>query len=64
MSYPPKLNPVKKRLLDRIHAMPVPGALDLTDAEWIPSIPWLRKVPLAKLSIRAEHNKFFIFRIG
>lgn len=64
MSYPPKLNPVKKRLLERIHAMPIPGALDLTDAEWIPSDPWLRKIPGVKLSRRYEHNKFFIFRVG
>lgn len=64
MSHPPRLRPKKLRLIKRILAMPIPGALDLTDAEWIPSDPWLRKIPGVKLSRRYEHNKFFIFRIG
>lgn len=63
MSYPPKLAPFKRRLLDRIHATPIPGVLDLTGAEWIPSEPWLRKVPGVTLSVRRSHENFYLFRI-
>lgn len=59
-----KLTPIKHRLRDQLQSMPVPGVLDLTHAEWIPSDPWLRKVPGVKLSVRREHKRFYIFRIA
>lgn len=61
---PPKLKHHKRTLLDRIHAMPVPGVLDLTHADWIPSDKWLRTIPQADLSVRRTQNKTYIFRIG
>lgn len=64
MSYPPKLKPLKQRLIKRILALPIPGVLDLTGSEWIPSDPWLRKIPGVRLSKRYENNHKFIFRIG
>lgn len=64
MNRPPKLKPLKQRLIKRILAMPVPGVLDLTGEEWIPSDPWLRKIPGVRLSRRFEHDRKFLFRIG
>lgn len=63
MTRQPTLRPKKLRLLKRIGAMPVPGVLDLTGAEWIPSEPWLRKVPGVTLSVRRSHENFYLFRI-
>lgn len=55
----------KRRLLERIDAMPVPGVLDLSGAEWIPSDKWLREVPRADLSVRRpQAGKLFVFRVG
>lgn len=60
----PKLTHVKQALLDKIHMLPVPGALDLTTADWQPSDKWLRTVPRADLSVRRVNNRTYIFRIG
>ena len=60
----PKIKSGKRALLARILAMPVPGVLDLTGAEWIPSDPWLRKIPGVKLSRRYENDRKFLFRVG
>jgi hypothetical protein len=55
---------LKRRLADRIHAMPVPGVLDISTDEWKPSDPWIRKLTGVDLSVRRPQDKFYIFRIG
>lgn len=60
---PQKLTPLKIHLTQRIKALPVPGVLDITNEPWKPSDPWLRKLEGVTLSVRREHNKYFIFRI-
>ena len=64
MNRPPKLKPIKNALRERILAMPVPGIIELTQEDWRPSDPWLRKIPGVDLSVRRPNDKFYIFRIG
>ena len=64
MSRQPKLKPIKHALRERILAMPVPGIIELSETEWRPSEPWIRKIPGVDLSVRRPNNKFYIFRIG
>ncbi len=60
----PKLKPFKERLRARLMRMPVPSIIDMTDAEWIPSIPWIRKVAPGKFGVSRREGRFFLFKIG
>ena len=60
----PTIKHKKKALIQRITSMPVPGVIELTQEDWRPSDPWLRKITGVDLSVRRPNDKFYIFRIG
>lgn len=59
-----KLKPAKERLYKRLEKLPVPSIIDLTDAEWKPSMPWIRKVAPGVFGISRRLGRFWLFKIG
>lgn len=61
---PHKIKPHSEALRRRLHKMPVPGVIEITGDDWIPSSRWVNLQKMGVFSCRRFEGRFFIFRLS